>query len=131
MSERVVTQISLKLCQNVYRNVLKNAREKKQIIKQTLKKQQPRKIMTAIDGAVEKIFNMDILAFNVSNVWASCYTNIIEIMPERLKKYPKKYKRKKTNNKADTEKTTATKNKWLPLTHFSSKESHLESFFKK
>ena len=32
-------------------------------------------------------------------------------MPERLQKCPKKYKRKKTNNKADTEKIAATKNK--------------------
>ena len=46
----------------------KKYKRKKQIIKQTLKKQQPRKIMTAIDGAVEKIFNMDILAFNVRDV---------------------------------------------------------------
>lgn len=44
---------------------------------------------------MEKIFDMDILAFNVTSVCASSSTNITEIMPERLQKCPKKYKRKK------------------------------------
>lgn len=82
---------------------------------------------------MEKIFDMDILAFNKTSVCASSSTNITEIMPERLQKCPKKYKRKKQIKqtlKKHKPRKKKTKKK-LPLTHFSSKESHLESFFKK